>query len=100
MSPTDRRKWILSYMQRGHRRTVNVLYSDFVCDYMEATGAKGTAQFFGAPKCPQLGRDLSAMYSAGILDRDVTGLPVGDAAMGFPKWVYTYRVRDACVLDH
>lgn len=99
MSPTDRQKWILSYMQRGHGRTVDVLYSDFVCDYMEATGTKGVAQFFGAPKCPQLGRDLGAMYSAGILDRDATGLPAGDAAMGFPKWVYTYRVRDACALD-
>lgn len=99
MTPNDRYRWILNYMQRGHGRSVDVLYSDFVCDYIEATGAKSVLQIFGAPKCPQLGRDLGAMYQAGILDRYATGLPSGDAAMGFPKWVYTYRIRDVCGLD-
>jgi hypothetical protein len=94
MCPAERYRWILGFMQRGHGRSVDILYSDFVCDYIDATGVNGVVQFFGAPKCPQFGRDLAAMFRAGILDRYATGLPTGDSAMGFPKWVYTYRIRD------
>jgi len=72
------------------RACVDVLDSDFVCAYADATKAQVTFMHVGAPKCKQLARDLGAMFAAGKLTRSATGLPSGDASMGFPKWVYTY----------
>jgi hypothetical protein len=96
MKPFDRQAWILDWLRRRSTSTtpyyVDVLNSDFVLDYVEATGAKCAVRFFGAPGCPQLGRDLGAMHAAYLLKRHATGLSPGDAAMGFPKWVYSYRL--------
>lgn len=78
--------------QCGHQN-VDVLDSDFVCAYADATGAVAYMQHVGAPRCKQLGRDLSAMFAVGRLQRSPTGLPTGDASMGFPKkWVYSYSL--------
>lgn len=94
MKPQERYEWIEKWMRRGTGKTVDVLYSDFVDDYAEATGEKVVYMPFCANKCRQLGRDLSAMEKSGILSRSVTGLPSGDAAMGFPKWVFVYRINE------
>lgn len=94
MKPAERRAWILAWIRRrealhGQQERVDVTYSDFVIDYIEATDAKHEVLFMGAPRCPQLGRDLGAMYAAGILERHTTGLE-GMAGMGFPRWVWVY----------
>lgn len=95
MIPAKRYLWIRSWLeQQGKYGRVDVLDSAFVCSYADATGAKSTLQFFGAPKCPQLGRDLGHLFKIGVLSRSATGLSAGDAAMGFPKWVWSYKLSD------
>jgi hypothetical protein len=105
MNAAERQSWIVAYLEAkgeeyekmGHsvRPEVNILDADFVEAYAVATGAKCRVQFFGAPKCPMLGRDLGALFAAKRLDRVATGLSPGDASMGFPKWVYSYRLKRA-----
>lgn len=76
----------------GAKANVDVLDSDFVCAYADATKAHATVGMVGAPRCKQLGKDLSAMFAAQRLTRCAAGLQAGDASMGFPKWVYTYSL--------
>ena len=71
---------------------VDVLNTDFVCDYIEATNARCAIMPYGAPKCSQLGEDLTKMFRQGMLTRSKTGLE-GMAGMGFPRWVYTYYAK-------
>ena len=92
MKPEDRQNWILNRMREHPMESVDVLNSGFVNAYADFTGAKTILQFFGAHKCPQLGRDLAALMDRGLLRRAAIGLPPGDASMGFPKWVYSYRL--------
>ena len=99
MRPADRREWIRSWLAvRSERMNaaerVDVLFSSFVEDYIEATGAKHSMQMFGAPICRQLGHDLGAMFKEGTLSRHAQGLGPGDSSMGFPKWVWVYRLTD------
>jgi hypothetical protein len=98
MNKSERHDAIIEFLnERKMRRDtcgVNVLDSNFVDWYIEKTDAKFGIQFFGAFSCPQLGRDLGAMYKAGLLDRRTAGLAPGDAAMGFPKWVYSYYLKE------
>ena len=94
MKPAARRDWILEYIRKRTISTsyyVSVVDKDFVDGYAEATGAPCAVQFYGAAKCPQLGRDLSTMFQLGTLRRVCTGL--GDMhSMGFPAWVWNYKV--------
>lgn len=92
MKPEERQQWILNWLRERPLMSVDVLNADFVYAYAEHTGTKTVPQFFGAPKCQHLGRDLSALRDGGLLRRSTVGLPSGDAAMGFPKWVYCYRI--------
>lgn len=92
MQPRDRQQWILNQMRQRPLVAVDVLNSDFVVEYAEFTGAATLPQFFGAPKCPQLGRDLGNLHHQTLLTRTPIGLPAGDSSMGFPKWVYSYRL--------
>lgn len=95
MKPAERQQWILDYLRRHQaavgttRYCVDVLNSYFVDDYIDATGAKADGMPYGADKCPQLGRDLSALYKAYKLRRHSTGIE-GLAGMGFPRWVWSY----------
>lgn len=96
MKPAERYDWIESYMRKfaavgGPLLSVDVLDSDFVDEYVAATGARSILQFYGADKCPQLGRDLSAMFKAKRLKRHATGL-WNMAGMGFPRWAYVYSL--------
>jgi hypothetical protein len=70
--------------------SVDVLNSDFVTAYIEATGAPFVAQPFGADTCRQLGRDLSSMCKSGVLVRGRVGLV--EHYQGMPNWVYVYRL--------
>lgn len=89
MRPADRHHWILGYL-RDSEPFVDVLNSDFVDAYLEATRASCYPMPYGAHKCPQLGRDLSTMHQQGRLARSRVGIDL--AGMGFPKWVYVYRL--------
>lgn len=91
MKPSDRHAWIAQYL-RG-TKWVDVLHQAFVDAYIQATGAPARTMPYGADKCAQLGRDLSAMEADGVLDRtrsSITGL----AGQGFPKWVWSYRLAE------
>ena len=46
---------------------------------------------YGADKCLQLGRDLSFLARRGVLVRHRASV-TGVAGMGFPKWVWSYRL--------
>lgn len=72
---------------------VTVLDTDFVVAYIEYTRAKFQLMPFGAPKCPQLGRDLSRMAVLCQLERYATGIGGGLCFQGFPRWIYTYALR-------
>lgn len=85
--------WIEQYLRESKERTVDVLDSDFVCGYVIAHKAGAAIQQLGAPRCPQLGKDMGRMFRLMRLDRSPTGLPPGDSGMGFPKWVYCYALK-------
>ena len=93
MKPQDRYDWIENDLRTDAkaRGGTDVLDSDFVDRYIEATGAAFRVTNFGAFKCPQLGRDLAAMTEQGILKRNRIGIE-GMAGMGFPRWVWSYRL--------
>lgn len=92
MKPLLRQEWILEHIKTNTIGTVNVLDSDFVAAYINATGAHRCIMAYGADKCPQLGKDLSALYNAGKLTRYITGID-GMGGMGFPRWVYSYSLK-------
>lgn len=91
MKPKDRYEWILDWIQKNGNQPVDVLNQKFSDDYLEKTKANFSAMFYGAHKCSQLGRDLSAMKKSGLLERFRVGIPM--AGWGFPKWVYSYSVK-------
>lgn len=97
-SRAERLQWIIDYItkrdiSRSGPYTVDVLDAYFVDDYADFADAKCTVMPFGAAKCPQLGRDLTALHKEGKLKRNPTGL-WNMAGMGFPRWVYTYKLAD------
>lgn len=91
MSPRDRYAWLKAWLSKGGRQSfADILDADLVRAYVAATGVSASETGIGAPRCPQLGRDLSAMFAGGVVRRSRVGLPAGDASMGFPKWVFSY----------
>lgn len=92
MPYVDRRTWLLQAIANEQGGRVDVLNSDFVVDYAEYTGSKAAVQFFGAPRCPQLGADLGRMHREGYVKRATVGIGDGLSGQGFPKWVYSYRL--------
>lgn len=94
MTPLQRQDWIYQWLKerQAQRFTADVLNSDFVNAYIDATGVKYKTPLFGAPHCPTLGRDLSAMYKEGRLKRYATGIDGGLCYQGFPRWVYVYSL--------
>ncbi len=93
MKPDARHRWIMAYMKAfTYDVSVDILNSDFVYDYIEATGARVAHQPYGAPKCPQLARDLLQMKKDFRLTRKRVGVE-GMGGMGFPTWVWSYQLR-------
>lgn len=92
MRPTQRKKWLELEITK-YEVGVDILNSDFVISYINATDEACSMQFFGAPKCATLGRDLAAMFRAAILNRNPVGIPDGLSSQGFPKWVYRYSLN-------
>lgn len=94
MKPEQRREWIEAHMRSDailSRGGVDVLNSDFVDAYIDATKPKFRVTNYGAWKCPQLGRDLAQMVEDGVLRRHRVGI-AGLASMGFPRWVWSYEL--------
>ncbi|QBX06554.1 hypothetical protein H1O16_gp141 [Burkholderia phage BcepSaruman] len=77
-----------------HEREADVLNRYVVDKYIERTDAPFNVMPFGADNCPRLGRDLAKARSMGYLTRHATGIGDGFSSMGFPKWVYSYRLTD------
>lgn len=95
LTPKEREAWLLKRIQEEPGGFVDVCNSAFVDDYIEATGASFRPTMYGAFKCAQLGRDLSRMATKGIrrLKRSRTSLGDMGSGMGFPRWVWSYRVN-------
>ena len=90
MPRLKRHEWIMSYFNaRPALWYENVLNSDFVDIYVEATNVPFMCMMYGANRCPTLGRDLADLYRMGKLKRTTGG--VGDArSLGFSTWVWMY----------
>lgn len=97
MSPKDRETWLLRRIQEEPGQIVDVCNQQFVDDYVDATGARHRPTMYGAVKCAQLGRDLSRMATrwGPSLKRARTSLGDMGTGMGFPRWVWSYRVHPA-----
>lgn len=85
----QRAEFIKDYLRNDGRGGVNILDSDFVDAYAEATGAKLRYVAYGAHKCAMLSRDLQRMKKEKKLIRHREGL-WNMAGMGFPRWVFVY----------
>lgn len=94
MTPKAREDWLIKRIQQEIGACVDVLNNDFVRDYIEAAGANYRETMWGAPKCPQLGKDLSRMATewGARLKRSRTSLGDMGTGLGFPRWVWSYRV--------
>jgi len=91
----EKQEWILDFLEK--RKTtpyaqINVLDKYFVVEYIEKFNPDKVAYYFyGAPKCPEIGKLLSIMYNCNLLKRYRVGL--SNMESGFPKWVYCYELR-------
>jgi len=96
LRPAEREAWLLEYLGKRQalytscRYCVDVLDKAFVEAYADATGARTSVMFYGAPKCAMLGDDLGGMARKGLLERYRTGLSGMES--GFPKWVWSYHL--------
>jgi hypothetical protein len=95
LKPSERYLWIARYLverSASFPQTCDVTHAYFVRAYIENCKPPRIGWMpYGAHKVPQLGRDLSEMHKRGLLSRYVAGL--GDMrSMGFPSWVYVYRL--------
>lgn len=99
MTPAQRQDWILQYLLNKQAAlgancpySVDILCERFVDDYTDATGAACRPQIIGANKSAALGRDLSKLHAAGLLNRSRAGITAPTSGGGWPKWVYGYRL--------
>lgn len=84
--------WIKQWI--SEHGPVDMIDADFVANYISEFNAAYIETSLGAHKCKQLSMDLSAMHNNQTLQRHACGLPAGYASMGFPKWVYSYELKD------
>lgn len=88
MKPAARHVWILEWIRKNGG--ADVLNTEFVSAYVEATGAPSEVLAFGADRCRQLGRDLSELFQLKRLQRFRVGLT--EHYTGMPNWVYVYEL--------
>jgi hypothetical protein len=89
MSKREREDWLVARVL-AEPGGADVCNRDFVQDYIDATGMAHRVTWFGANKCPALGRDLARLVKKRRLSRHRTGIE-GMAGMGFPRWVWMYQ---------
>jgi len=99
MKPADREQWILAWLRKRQELSatkwrVDVLDANFVDMYIDATKATFKPSCFGAHNCRQLGRDLSRLYTQGRLTRCTAGISDGLCYQGFPRWVWSYALKE------
>lgn len=92
MKPDKRYNIILNYIRLNG--PVDCLNKDFVDYYLENVEVKCFIQMYGAHKCPQLARDLAKMKKDFRLARKRVGIE-GMTGMGFPRWVWSYRMKNS-----
>jgi len=88
----NRALWILRYVR--DRGPVDMLNTDFVVSYAEAFGAALKWQTLGAPKCRELSAALGNLHWWRWIDRFTSGIGDGYSGMGFPKWIYSYKMNE------
>lgn len=99
MKRLERQRWIVEWLNLQKQNsstgfaTADIFNSNFVWDYINATGVAMVPQPFGAPKCFHLGNDLADLYRRGVLIRNAVGLS-GLCGQGFPRWVYVYELNE------
>jgi hypothetical protein len=86
----DKEQFVTEYL-KTKTVAVDILNSEFVCDFIDKFKPKFQQTFFGAPKVKELGKLLSSMYKKGLLTRSPVGLHKPE--WGFPKWVYCYSLN-------
>ncbi len=83
--------WLVKWMKENQR--ADVMNSKLVDEYEEEFKPKVDVMIYGANRCKDLGRTLSAGYKLGLFKRSAVGLTNGAWNVGFPKWVYVYELR-------
>lgn len=95
MPKPERLEWMLVAILDqpfGHGSTVDIVSRAFVESYIAATRALHETMSIGPPKCPTLGRDLSALFRKGYVTRYPRGMDTGMHAAGFSAWVFAYKL--------
>lgn len=86
----ERWKWIAEYI-KVYRGGTDILNAQFVDDFVLRFNVPVGLTWWGANKCPTLGRDLAAMKKRGYLKRSRVGLGM-NWQPGFPRWVWSYEL--------
>lgn len=86
-----RRNAVLELIANNPDNSFDVCNRDFVDDFIALTGCPYRPTNFGAHKCKVLGQVMARMYREHLLSRNTNGL-LNLAGMGFPTWVYSYRM--------
>ena len=93
MKPSQRYSWIELYLTKNNNIEVSVTDADFVDAYVRECQVKHRQRNWGAHSCPSLGRDLANMRQYSMLKRSRSSIS-GMAGMGFPTWVWSYRIPE------
>jgi hypothetical protein len=94
VTEVERLDWIEDRIAEEPGQCVDVCNTDFVQDYIDATTAPHRVRLWGAPRCIRLSAELLKMHKEGRLRRSRTGIQ-GMGGMGFPTWVWSYRLSPA-----
>lgn len=92
--PAERQKWLLDWFRGESFAVADILNSEFVDAYIEATGASFRRCNWGAHKCRALSDDLRALWKKGYLSRARVSLSGGSWEPGLPTWVWSYYLSN------
>ena len=87
----ERYVWLAKYIMEKGYNNVDILDKEFVIEYVAKFNFKFYDVAYGAPKCPQLSKDLSKMAKIGYLKRRKTAITM--PLQGMPKWAYVYSIN-------
>lgn len=82
--------WVVNWMKEN--QLADLMNSKLVDAYEEEFKVKVDVMPFGANRCKDLGKTLSAGYRLGLFKRRIVGLSNGAWHVGHPKWVYVYEL--------
>lgn len=87
----QRQNWLVRYAKL-HKKPLHVMDGVFVAAYIEMAGVKYSLLPHGVFKADLLGKDLRAMYDAGIFKRRRVATKNGKEHN--PTWVYEYTLKN------